>query len=126
MGVCWEWKGAISSKGYGTTSIEGRSHRAHRVAYELLVGPIPAGLPLDHLCRVRHCVNPDHLQVVTPRENTFRSPIAPAVRNAMKTHCVHGHAFDAANTVISADGWRRCRQCFRDRDRAYYAKKKRR
>jgi hypothetical protein len=122
-GVCWEWTGAVMSKGYGTISIGGRCKRAHRVAYELLVGPIPARLVLDHLCRVRRCVNPDHMQAVTHRENTFRSPITAAVRNAAKTHCIRGHPFDGTNTIVRADGWRRCRQCFRDRDRLYYAKR---
>lgn len=124
MGVCWEWTGAKMHKGYGTISINGRTCRAHRIAYESLVGPIPPGLVLDHLCRVHHCVNPDHLQPVTHRVNTFRSPIAPAVRNAAKTHCIKGHPFDVANTVVPADGHRRCRQCQRDRDRDYHARKR--
>lgn len=69
---CWLWTGTIAPNGYGYFAIKGRSQQAHRVAYELLVGPIPDGLDLDHLCRVRACVNPDHLEPVTRSENNRR------------------------------------------------------
>lgn len=74
---CWHWTGSRSSKGYGLLHLtrDGRktSIRAHRFAYELLVGPVPEGLQLDHICSVRHCVNPAHLEPVTNAENTRRS-----------------------------------------------------
>lgn len=104
--TCWLWTAALV-KGYGRFyDTDMRPVGAHRWAYELLVGPIPEGLTIDHLCRVRRCVNPDHLEVVTQRENVARVP--------PKTHCPHGHAFTAANTYIrkpKADGLRPARQC---------------
>jgi len=71
-GGCWIWTGAVEGKGYGAPSINGVKRPAHRLAYEDLVGPVPEGLHLDHLCRVRRCVNPAHLEPVTSRENTLR------------------------------------------------------
>ncbi len=85
---------------------------AHRVAYELSVADIPDGLELDHLCRVRHCVNPSHLEPVTPHENWARGQ-AISILNAQKTHCPQGHAYDEANTYISGRGIRGCRACNR-------------
>src|SRR6266576_3456485 len=86
---CWPWQ-ANRGRGYGNVWIAGRMYRAHRVAYELLIGPIPEGLTLDHLCRNRGCVNPAHLEPVTSRENTLRGEGISA-NNARKTHCKHGH-----------------------------------
>lgn len=71
-GGCWIWTGSVEGKGYGHPTIAGKKHPAHRLAYELLVGPVPEGLHLDHLCRVRRCVNPEHLEPVTSRENSLR------------------------------------------------------
>lgn len=111
---CWLWQGSRTRSGYGQVGAGRRTVRAHRLAYELLVGPIPTGKQLDHLCRVRHCVNPAHLEPVVSRTNTLRSPVAAAAVNAAKTHCVHGHPFDEANT--GTDGRRRwCRTCLRDK-----------
>lgn len=74
-GGCWLWQGALNTKGYAVLSVGGRGgrrHYAHRLSYEIHVGPIPAGLQIDHLCRVRRCVNPAHLEPVTNRENVLR------------------------------------------------------
>ena len=120
---CWLWRGGLSN-GYGSLSYEGRHELVHRIAYKLLVGPIPSGLTLDHLCRVRHCVNPAHLEPVPQRTNVLRGIGLPAQR-ARQTHCKRGHPFDLANTCLSSDmAWgnhRRCKTCRRQRDRARYA-----
>lgn len=115
---CWIWAHPVAD-GYGRVREAGKGSKfamAHRFAYERLVGPISVGLQLDHLCRVRNCVNPDHLEPVTPRENTLRGE-TPAARNAAKTHCPIGHPYDDSNTYICKRGLRKCRACSRDRMR---------
>lgn len=114
--TCWLWTGSHSRGGYGQVQIGRRSKNghpspalAHRVAYELFVGPIPEGLTIDHLCRVRHCVNPAHLEPVTRGENTLRGNGACAV-NARKTHCKRGHLLDGDNVRLRPTG-RECRAC---------------
>jgi len=114
LGPCWVWTGTLSWQGYGHILIEGRMRRAHRVAYEMLIGPAPDGLDLDHLCRVRHCVNPAHLEAVTHQVNMLRGDTWAAA-NAAKTHCVHGHEFTEENTYITPQGGRSCRTCRRKR-----------
>lgn len=116
LGPCWVWTDALDRDGYGNFGVDGAHLRPHRFAYELLVGPIPDGLVLDHLCRVRRCVNPTHLEPVTPAQNTFRGRALPVI-NARKTHCVNGHPFDDENTIITASGKRRCRACTRKSNR---------
>lgn len=112
---CWVWTGAGRRYGYiAVGSIADGSYRnarVHRVAYEHLVGPVPADLVLDHLCKVPKCLNPDHLQPVTQRVNLLRGDTITA-QHAAKTHCIHGHAFDASNTRRDRRG-RRCRTCER-------------
>lgn len=117
---CWLWDGKLSSKGYGKLHDGNPGNRllnAHRLAYELLRGPIPDGLQLDHLCRVRSCVNPRHLEPVTNQDNVLRSPISLATANAKKTHCPKGHAYVPENTIMER-GKRRCRACRDERNRA--------
>jgi hypothetical protein len=111
--TCWLWR-ATTRHGYGRFYVDGRLLNAHRWAYEYLVGPIPDGLDLDHLCRVRRCVNPTHLEPTTRRENVLRGTGAGA-RHAAKTHGVWGHPFDAQNTDATPRKWgrRRCRACRR-------------
>jgi hypothetical protein len=113
---CWLWTAATSTAGYGRIRVDRRGMQAHRVAYEMHVGPIPEGLQLDHLCRVRRCVNPAHLEPVTQRENIMRGNSVSAV-HAAKTHCIHGHPFDGENTRLGPNGKRVCRACHRDNER---------
>jgi hypothetical protein len=118
-GGCWLWTGCILQNGYGQFSVGGHPRYVHRLAYENLATPIPEGLTIDHLCRVRRCVNPDHLEPVTSRENTLRSPTAPTAVNARKTHCLRGHPLSGANLYEppSRPGRRYCRECVRMRKR---------
>src|SRR5579859_394860 len=115
---CWVWTGYLDSHGYGLFRAPGLRIRSHRFAYQELVGPIPDGLELDHLCRNRRCVNPAHLEPVTTRENLRRSEGISA-RHARQTHCLRGHLLDEANTAIRRDGSRLCRTCDRIRGAAY-------
>lgn len=109
-GGCWEWTRALNSKGYGSYGHHGRVQSTHRLAYELLVGPIPTGLHIDHLCRNRKCCNPEHLEAVSQRTNTLRG-VGFAATNAVKTHCKHGHEYTEANTYTDSRGSRSCRTC---------------
>lgn len=119
---CWRWLGIPNASGYGCLRVGGRTTLAHRFGFEMLVGPIPAGLELDHLCRNRWCVNPAHLEPVTGRENWARGT-SPSVENAKKVHCVRGHALVEANLVPSKrHAGRFCLQCSRDRAREWRVK----
>lgn len=115
-GECWPWQGTINN-GYGHFNIQrDRSKftvKAHRIAYELVVGPIPEGLTIDHLCRNKVCMNPAHMEPVTHGENARR-------RNAAQTHCIHGHAYTPENTYINPKGARVCRTCKNANTRAAY------
>jgi len=118
---CWIWTGSQNGKGYGKVSYLGQRHRTHRFSYELLVGPIPAGLQIDHLCRVRPCMNPQHLEPVTPKVNQERS------ERATKTHCIHGHPFSGDNLRVKYRNGlpeRSCRACTRQRKREYKLRKR--
>lgn len=123
-GECWIWTGAKSNAGYGTVRIDYQQMPAHRAAYELLVGPVPDGLELDHLCVNPPCVNPAHLDPVTHAENMRRGPTNVAGRNAAKTECPQGHPYDDENTLIRANGNRVCRTCDNARSRASYYRRK--
>lgn len=123
-GICWLWTGATNRGGYGAIS-KGRREGAaivHRVVWELLVGPIPEGADLDHLCRVRACCNPDHLEPVTRAVNVARgSRRAGAPR---RTHCKRGHAFTPENTIPNGLNGRACRTCTNEAKRRHRARKK--
>lgn len=112
--TCWLWTGNVTRQGYGRVQPgDGRpTMGVHRLAYELLVGPIPEGLVLDHLCRVPRCVNPSHLEPVTNAEN-LRRGVSPSALNGRKTHCIHGHEFSGDNLRFDPTGRRVCRACER-------------
>lgn len=115
-GGCWVWTGkrAGSDDAYGVISRDGQFCYVHRAAHELWIGPIPRGFQVDHVasrgCRSTLCVNPAHLEAVTPQENVARSSGLATV-NSNKTHCVNGHKFTPENTRLSHEGHRRCRTC---------------
>lgn len=113
--TCWIWTAARNRHGYGLFPYD-RGTLAHRAAYELLVGQIPNGRELDHLCRNPSCVNPAHLEPVVHRENMLRGDTLGG-RNAAKTHCVNGHEFTPENTYVFPNGHRKCRACKREFDR---------
>lgn len=118
---CWLWLGSKQQDGYGHFTLERVSGTwtkcAHKVAYELLVGPVPDGLVLDHAkCQNKGCVNPAHLEPVTQKVNLLRSKLTVNSINAAKTHCKHGHEFTPENTYVYVKtGTRHCRACQRER-----------
>ena len=126
---CWLWKANVS-RGYARISVGGVTEMVHRLTYKWLVGPIPEGLPLDHLCHNadascpggetcphRRCLNPAHLEPVTHRENILRGRGIGAL-NAAKTHCPRGHPLEGENLYVPPNGDRLCRTCRRARDAA--------
>lgn len=117
---CWLWQGPVNHKGYGLITVGSRldgSHKTrsvHRAAFEEWIGPIPDGLTLDHLCEVKSCCNPDHLEPVTNAENMRR-------RGARQTHCARGHERTAESTRVETSGSRRCLACERAKTAAVAA-----
>lgn len=132
---CMRWKNAPTPKGYGQVWWDGRQRRAHRVAYELAVGPVPEGMVVDHICCQfpcpggrddphRLCCNPEHLKPETIGGNVMRSLNTLASINAAKVFCDYGHEFDAANTYITPVGHRECRKCNSRRTMEYMRRKR--
>lgn len=118
---CWEWVGALDRGGYGRMNVGGAAHLAHRFLYEQANGPIPTDAQCDHLCRQRSCVNPDHIEVVSQRENLLRGE-GWAGLNAAKTTCPRGHPLVGENLKaweLEHRGWRICRTCYSDWKRAH-------
>lgn len=115
-GSCWEWSGKLTRQGYGYVSHARKVLRAHRVSLELHGREIPEGLVVDHICRNRKCVNPDHLRVVTNKENVLCGVGVTAIF-ARRTHCRNGHELSGDNVAEHGikHGYRICRQCINDR-----------
>lgn len=121
--TCWIWSGKPRPDGYGKVYIKGKGFYVHRVVYEILVGKIPKGRQLDHLCRNRICVNPKHLEPVTNRENVLRGTGISA-QNHRKNSCIHGHPLSGKNVRITKEGHRDCRECGKVDARNFYKKHK--
>ncbi len=106
-------------KGYSRATLDGKRNYGHIISYELHKGPVPEGLQIDHTCKVKCCVNPDHLEAVTSGENTRRGPCGKKETNpggkywAAKTHCNKGHPLSGENLIVHPNGWRSCRECRR-------------
>lgn len=122
---CWLWTACtLSPSGYGMFTLNGKGHLAHRVAYQMANGvEIPKGLQIDHLCRTRNCVNPSHLEVVSPKENVLRG-IGVTALNKLKIRCPQGHMLDGSNTYLSKKG-RSCKKCLTENTRRYREKNRR-
>ena len=123
---CWLWSGYTQRDGYGYLSYQGKHYLAHRLFYELFISKIPAGLEIDHLCRVRNCVNPKHLEPVDHQTNMDRGDCSAngpriAAFHSSKTHCKQGHPYSGDNVILRNSGrWRICKTC----KRSSYGKKK--
>lgn len=115
---CWIWSGVPNKHGYGTMKINGKSVLAHRFGYVLMIGAIPEGKQIDHLCRNRLCVNPYHLEPVDSRTNTLRGDTL-ASKQSKQTHCIHGHPFCGDNLRIRENGKRICAACNKQRCKAW-------
>lgn len=108
----WFWLGALSRLGYGRIGVDGTQIGIHRYVYSHLVSPIPAGKVIDHICRVRNCVAPNHLRVVTPAQNAMENSAGFCPRRAAADHCERGHPYsEGRNLIITKTGQRLCRIC---------------
>ena len=118
---CWNWVAYKCKKGYGNFRLNGKIRKAHRVSYELLKGIIPENLQIDHLCKNKACVNPDHLEPVTCIENLNREENNLSSVNRRKTRCPKGHEYMGYNLIKrKVDGGRDCRMCNNERNRRSY------
>lgn len=134
---CLIWTGFVDGDGYGKYTVQNRGRYVHRIVHEELVGPIPAGMQLDHTCHTRdancpggngcahrRCINPLHLEAVSARENSIRANGSFVSVNFQKTQCDSGHAFTPDNTYVRTNGTRRCRACQNEWTRAYRARRR--
>ncbi len=117
---CHIFRGGKNSHGYGAVSVGKKMKSVHVYVWEKANGPVPDGLMLDHQCRNRPCCNVAHLRVVTARINSLENSESFAAKNAAKTHCPHGHAYQGANLIIETNGRRKCRACKQRRERERY------
>lgn len=124
LGDCWVWTGAKSSAGYGQVRIDGKLHYTHRLTWESLVGSIPDGKEIDHLCRNRACCNPDHLEPVDRRTNIRRGYTHAPRPRPKSTHCAAGHALEGDNLYVMPSGRRNCRICRVNRKRRWRANRR--
>lgn len=115
---CWLWRGHVRRDGYGAIQIGPRAYPAHRVFYAIKCGEIPEGKQLDHLCRVRNCCNPEHLEPVTARENIRRGQSEAASR-AKRATCPAGHPLSGENLYVAPNGTRKCKTCRRGQVKAF-------
>jgi len=115
IGDCWTWQAAKNEHGYGFLNDRGKMRKVHRVVWESLVGPIPTGLEIDHLCKVRNCCNPDHLRTVTHRQN-----LAASRGRSMDSHCKYGHEMIDGSVYVAPNGSRRCNICKKARRKEQY------
>lgn len=113
---------AARTGGYGRIGVGRKTLYAHRVSYALAYGEVPEGLQIDHLCRVRHCLAPEHLEAVTQQENGLRGESGKWQQ--AKTHCPRGHPYSGDNLYVRPDGGRSCRQCVRTAGRKWHPKRK--
>lgn len=115
-GECWEWSGCITTSGYGTIRINNgessKMYQSHRVMYSIFKKDIDDGIVIDHICKNRKCVNPEHLREVTMAFNCTENSDSPHAKHKAKTHCVRGHEFSKENTLILKNG-RKCKECSR-------------
>ena len=118
---CWEWRGALSRQGYGIFCQERKNIAAHRISFSVFKGPLLPKLVIDHICRNRKCVNPDHLRQVTQKENMLENSVGVAKINHLKTHCSNGHEFTEDNILKQPRG-KRCRECKRSDSLKWYSK----
>ena len=114
---CWIWNLFKDRDGYGLMTINGSTYRAHRASYSVFREQPGANLVIDHICRNRSCVNPEHLRLVTTKVNVTENSLSIQAHNSAKTHCKNGHEFTEKNTIIANDNSRQCRTCVNARQR---------
>ena len=123
---CWNWKLSKDRDGYGFLTINSKSYRAHRASYRVFVDQPDPYLVMDHICRNRSCVNPEHLRQVTTKINVTQNSLSIQASNASKTHCINGHEFTEVNIITPKDNSRQYRICVNARQRAFNSTEERR